>query len=198
MIRPWQRGALVSVKRLIGAALALGVTLLFSLQPIALAFAVKVEFSETDIRSVFHIAKSEDSSQVHYGIHLDENCLPKGEQPVFVYWRELEKGLDVTSHLLAIEQPAYGIRQQRVEVRMRAGGRIMLRLEVLPDRAIAIESFRDSRGNCIARGVIEIERRLAILQSVYVKRSMLYSVEKAELTGSDLQDGHLLRETIRP
>ena len=164
----------------------------------ALSPSEKIDFGKHDIPSVFHIAKSQNRNQVHYGLRVDERCRPLGEEPVFGYWRELEKGPEVVSRLLGHERPAYGIREQWVEARVSTAGRVKLRLEVLPDRVVAVESYRTGRKGCEARSVMRIERQPCILKSVYVKLGALFGVESITLIAEQLQGGGAVRELIRP
>ena len=43
-----------------------------------------------DIQTVFFFSKSDDKNRVDYGLRLDANCRPVGEEPLFPYWREFE------------------------------------------------------------------------------------------------------------
>jgi hypothetical protein len=61
----------------------------------SLAQARDTRFGASDIRTLFFIRTSEDRDEVHYGIHLDKDCIPIGKEPVYVYWRLIEKGPDV-------------------------------------------------------------------------------------------------------
>jgi Domain of unknown function (DUF4833) len=95
-----------------------------------------------DVASVFHVAKSENRNQVHYGIHLDESCAPVGGAPLFAYWRMLERGPAAIEPLLQREVGAYGVAEQRVLERGPDGGKTSVRLRALPARPIVIQSTR--------------------------------------------------------
>lgn len=60
------------------------------------------------VQSIFHIAKSENRNQVHYGAHVDEACRPIGAAPIYAYWRMFERSPTRTEALLDREQPGYG------------------------------------------------------------------------------------------
>jgi hypothetical protein len=167
---------------------------------VASAGSEQVSFTENDIRSIFHIAKSENRNQVHYGIHVDALCRPDGTHPVFVYWREFEKGPQVISSLLDREQPVYGIREQHVQILASTVGRVKLTIEALPDRTISVESYRDESNRCTARAVVEINRERCILRSIYVDVGFLYSVDKITLVSGALREGEgtCAPEVIRP
>jgi hypothetical protein len=133
------------------------------------------------VRSVFFIAKSENKNQVHYGIRLDETCAPVGDAPVFVYWRMLERGPFETEPLLAREAPAYGFVQTTV-LRDRRGGRVMVTLNALPKRPIAIESA-PAGAACAATAKTTISGTPAFLTSVYVQLRWPLGVEYIMLWG---------------
>jgi hypothetical protein len=190
----------LATKLLVLTTLLLVSVTVYPLQPIARAGSEPVNFEENDILSVFHIAKSQNRNQVHYGIHVDELCRPVGAHPVFVYWREFEKGPTTISGLLDREQPIYGIREQRVQVLASTAGRVRVNLGALPDRAINVESFRDDEHRCIARALIDIKRERCILRSIYVNVGTLFSVDKITLIATTLREGAgtCAAEVIRP
>lgn len=163
--------------------------------PVAFALAAAVEFRQHDIRSVFRIEKSQNRNQVHYGVHLSEACVPVTNAPVYVYWRELERGPNVFLPLLPIEHTAYGIDAQRVQARVVSAGRVLIRLRALPSRELAIESYRDELRTCQARAVTRIDGQKAILESVFAQIGVL-SVESIRLQGRTLF-GQPVREVIR-
>jgi hypothetical protein len=168
--------------------------------PVASADSDEVGFAENDIRSVFYISKSENRNQVHYGIHVDQLCRPDGAHPIFVYWREFEKGPHVVSSLLDREQSGYGIREQHVQILASTAGRVRLTIEALPDKTISVESYRDENNRCTARAVVEIKRERCILRSIYVNVGILYSVDKITILSEALSEGAgtCAPEVIRP
>jgi hypothetical protein len=50
---------------------------------------------DNDPTSVFIVAKNQNKNQVHYGVRLDPACSVVGAQPVYSYWRMLERGGEV-------------------------------------------------------------------------------------------------------
>jgi hypothetical protein len=52
-----------------------------------------------------------------YAIHLDSQCVPVGDAPVYAFWHMQEKGPAVIEPLLSRVERAYGIASQRVLVR---------------------------------------------------------------------------------
>jgi hypothetical protein len=78
--------------------------LIFSSIPPSLA-------NTTKISSVFYISKSENNNQVHYGIELDQNCLPVAGEPVSAEWQLNGKR---TGSLNKLDKLAYGIASQTI------------------------------------------------------------------------------------
>ena len=148
------------------------------------------------VDSVFHIAKSENRNQVHYGARVDAACRPAGMRPIYAYWRMHERGPNVREGLLGHEQPAYGIRSQRTLQRSRAGGSVRLRLRAWPDRPIKIELFRRSTG-CAARGLVDIQRQPAVLRSIYVDLGFLFSVNYVLIHGVRIVDARAVHERLQ-
>lgn len=146
------------------------------------------------VGSVFFIAKSENRNQVHYGIRLDAACRPAGETPVFAYWRMLERGPRATEALLAPEQPAYGLSSQRVTKRDDRGGSVLVTLNALPKRVIAVES-KAIGSTCRATASAVVGGVQATLASVFVQLRWPFGVESLLLSGWDA-DGHAVGERL--
>jgi uncharacterized protein DUF4833 len=145
------------------------------------------------VGSVFFIGKSENKNQVHYGIHLDQACAPVGDAPVFAYWRMLEQGPLATEPLLAREVPAYGFVARRPASRDSRGGRVVVTLNALPARPIAIDSTA-SGDTCTAKAKTAIGGVLASLTSVFVQLRWPFGVEYIVLSGR--ADGSVVRERV--
>lgn len=145
--------------------------------------------------SVFHIAKSENKNQVHYGVHLDDACRPLAKTPVYGYWRELEQGPSATSPILKHEQPAYGLTRPRRIQHVEQGGLVEIGLRGFPDRPVRIETFRNGT-QCVARAVTTIKGQPAILQSIYVELGFLFSIKHVIVRGISLSTGQPLEEKV--
>jgi hypothetical protein len=149
-----------------------------------------------DIPSLFHISKSQNRNQVHYGLHLGAGCVPRGVSPVFAYWRELEIGTNATSPLLDYEQAAYGIApDQRVS---RARGKVLVHfvLRAFPDRAL-VAVPRVTRAGCSAIVRTQISHVEATLERIHLELGFLWSIQSLTIEGRALDDGVPLREVIK-
>src|SRR5579862_229788 len=74
-------------------------------------------FGPTDVQTLFVIGKNLDRNEVQYGIRLDKDCVPVGKEPLYAYWRQFEKGPNVTEDLNFLDRTVYGIGGQWVTER---------------------------------------------------------------------------------
>jgi hypothetical protein len=80
---------------------------------VAATFALAPPARAEDPHSVFFIQRNKNKNEVHYAISLDENCRPKGDEPVKNYWLRLEGRPE--RRKVAQAAPAGGIRHQEPE-----------------------------------------------------------------------------------
>jgi len=144
-----------------------------------------------DIASAFSISKSENKNQVHFAVHVDDQCRPAGPTPVEAYWRMLERGANVTEPLLREEERVYGIASQAVE-----GARVTIRLRALSSRPISIATWKDGSGACRATATTAINGKTARLYDVHVVLGPL-GVRHVLVVGWG-DDGEVVREQISP
>ncbi len=156
--------------------------------------ASAVQFGPHDVRSVFHIEKSENRNQVHYGIRLDASCVPVGDAPVFAYWRALQRDPRATSDLSTFERRAYGIATQRVIGRRSESGAVMISLSATPSRAIMVRSHRGPAG-CVADARAHIGGASAVLTVIYVDVGT-FGVRYVELRGQRANDRRRINERL--
>ena len=147
-----------------------------------------------DLNSVFLVAKSENKNQVHYGVHVDQECNVVGANPLYGYWRMLEKKGEIEP-MLSREIRAYGIDPvQRIE---KAGNvtTIHTRLNAIPDRLLRVTVTRTPAG-CAADATMSIAGADARLRLIYVRIGWMFSVDYILLRGSRPPDGHTVEEKI--
>jgi len=132
------------------------------------ARSAPLRFGPNDVASLFTVSKSENKNQVVYAIHLDAQCAPLGEAPVFAYWRMNEKGPDAIEPLLAVEEKAYGIERQRIVSSGGAGAKMEVALKAMPSRPIVIDTAMRA-GSCKAWSTMPIAGETSFLYDVYVK-----------------------------
>lgn len=143
--------------------------------------------------SVFHIDRNKNRNQVHYGVRVDADCKPVGDEPVYNYWLRVENDPPVTQPVKFFQQAAYGFSRQNIE----KDGRIEVRLRALPDRQIVVRlTVVDSL--CKAGAFLTIDGVEAHLEKVFVfadEGLFLPSVRYIELFGRS-NDGHSVYEKI--
>jgi len=162
------------------------------------ALASEPHFGAHDIETLFFIAKSDDRNRVDYGMRLDENCAPYGEEPVFPYWREFEPPPPVRTKLMgAFSKMGYGISTQHVVRRARSGGEASIKLKQV-GRVIFITTSRAANGRCSALVRTKIANvPYAELVSIFVKLSGPLSVSYIDIKGRDLATAKLLAERLK-
>jgi hypothetical protein len=160
---------------------------------LAAAFAPAQPAAAADPESVFHIDRNKNRNQVHYGVHVDDQCRPVGAEPVYNYWLRREENPPVVQPLKYFQQAAYGFHKQNIE----SDGRIELRLRALPDRQLVVR-VAAVKGGCKAETFMTIGGKQAYLDKVFVfaeEGILLPSVRYIELFGRS-NDGTAAYEKI--
>jgi Domain of unknown function (DUF4833) len=153
-----------------------------------------VAIQPDDVRSVFFIARSQNKNQVHYGVHVDAACEPLGTQPVFAYWRMLERRGELEP-ILGLEQPAYGLHEsQRIE-RHGDTTTIGIKLRAFPERPLSVVVKR-TNGKCEAAAIAAIAGADARLHWIYVKIRWPFGIGQVLVHGSANDDGRQVEELI--
>jgi hypothetical protein len=143
--------------------------------------------------SVFHIDRNKNRNQVHYGVRVDERCVPVGPEPAYNYWLRLEKTPPTVTELSYLQQTAYGFQSQQVE----SDGRVEVRLRSFPNREIVIR-VTPVGGKCKAETFMTIDGKSAYLDKVFVfadEGILMPTVRYIELHGRS-NDGHAVYEKI--
>lgn len=146
------------------------------------ARAADPRFGPNDIHTLFVVGKSDDRNEVQYGIHLDASCTPIGEAPVYAYWRQLERGPDVTEDLNMLDRTVYGVREQRVLVRSAQESKVLMTIKATPTRGIAI-FVRKRDGKCVPEVIATINGSASLLERVFVHVAGFLSVDWIEIRG---------------
>lgn len=142
----------------------------------------EARFRANDIRTLFAIGKNTNRNEVQYGIRLDSECVPVGNEPVYAYWRDYEKGPDVTDDLSMLDRSVYGIRSQKVLARAPGESKILMSLKATPDRGVAV-FVRKRDGKCMSESIATINGGAATLERVFVHVAGFMSVDWIELRG---------------
>lgn len=169
-------------------SLAVGLWALFAALPVARA-AELVTFGPHDVHSVFHVAKSENQNQVHYGVRLDAACRPAGKNPVFAYWSTYRPTGRVPKPLEGLGQRFYGASdEQKVEAGS-TGGHVRMHVKALERVLIDIAISRGESG-CVAVPTTLINGERANLSRAYLQLGRFgLSVQYVDLMGTRTRDG---------
>lgn len=153
-----------------------------------------LHFGPHDVR-VFAITKSDNRDQVHFGVHLDKNCVPEGTEPVYGYWRIYEKGPDVVEDLNWMDQKAYGIVSQQITKDFQGGSKVLIALRAAPSRGIAVLT-RKQDGRCVAEGITTIDNAPARLDHIFLKIKSWISIYYLEIHGFRVGTGQAVVERV--
>jgi hypothetical protein len=148
--------------------------------------------AERTIASILVVSKSENKNQVHYGVHLDESCSFASGNPVYAYWRMLERSPSALEPLLEREQRAYGIEHQEIH-----GDTVRFTLRALRTRAITVRVTRAPDGACNASLEAAVAGRAVRLYNIHVALGFL-RVDHLLLTGWSEQEKRVVSERIEP
>jgi len=154
-------------------------------------------FGPHDIRALFAIDKSDDRNRVEYGIRLDQNCVPRESAPVYAYWRQVERGPEVTDDLNLTDRTVYGIKDQQISAQPGGGTRVVIRLRATSSRSIGIY-VRKRNGVCLADSTTFIAGAAARLRLIHVQLAGPLSVSWIELRGERTDSGQPIVERIKP
>ena len=146
------------------------------------AGASESRFGANDIPTLFGIAKNTNRNVVEYGIRLDAECKPIGNEPVYAYWHDYEQGPNVYADLNFIDRTVYSVSRQNVVRRDASGSRVIIVLKAASDRSIAVNiSKRD--GKCVSETNAFISGTAARLDRIFVQVSGTFSYDWIELRG---------------
>lgn len=159
------------------------------------ARADDVHFGASDVRELFFVSKSTNANRVRYGLRLDSACRPRGDEPLYAYWQNLEKGPKDLEPLGSLDHLAYGIEDQRV-VETKDGPEVQVVLRAVTGRSLRIRAFKVGEV-CGAEVLLSISGKPARLDHVHVTLNNPFSVHHLDLLGRGA-DGALLEERLTP
>jgi hypothetical protein len=181
-----------------GLTIVAACTLAIALSPPNARGSDAPRFGHDDVATVFYIAKSENRNRVDFGVKLDGNCQPRGDEPVFPYWRMLEESPVTLEGLSTGEPRAYGIGRQYVHDRSRAGSWVHVELRALSSRPIGVLTLRNSSGRCDAAARMTIRGQESHLHHVFVQLGggLIPRPDWIQLVGRTVRDDRPVRERI--
>ena len=167
-------------------------------RPIILLWVISMTSYAADLPqhppdSVIYLTKNTNRNQVHYGVHVDESCRPKRKDPVYAYWRMLEKGPPKTAGLMFWEQPGYGVKQPKQVHRETDSGSLEFMIRGVPQRSLRLETFATDSG-CRARAYTRIGNQEALFERIEIEVSGWANVHKVEIYGRNERTGEVVSE----
>jgi len=175
---------------------AMGIAFAIAVAPARSASADE-RFGPYDVRTLFSIDKNTDRNQVQYGIRLDRDCVPRGSEPVYAYWRQFERGGEVTDDLNFLDRTVYGIKDQHVAAQPGGITRVVIRLRATSDRSIGIY-VRKENGGCVGDAMTFIAGISARLRLIHVELAGPLSVSWIELRGTKTDGAAPIVERVKP
>jgi Domain of unknown function (DUF4833) len=160
--------------------------------------ALAVLFGPHDVRSVFHVKKSENQNQVHYALHLDATCKPMGTRPVFAYWQRLRDGKRIADPLTGLATSVYGASDEQLVSLQKPGvSSVEMFVKALKSVRITIEVEKTAQG-CTATPYTQILKQRARLSHAFLQLGALgLTVKYVDVVGYRRGDGARLAERHR-
>lgn len=120
--------------------------------------------NETVRKYIFKIRRNKNRNIVQYSIKLNgADCSLQGDEPVYVFWRDIEEGPNVTSSIKFYEKIAYGIDSQTIKSKFK----LEVRLKALPEKLVTVESSKNGTG-CKVVSQTDINGKTSLFEEVYV------------------------------
>ncbi len=166
-------------------------------EPFSRAQAAGVAFGPHDVRSVFHVEKSENQNQVHYAIRLDRLCRPIDDNPVFAYWRRFKRGVRVDEPLEGLGRRVYGASDDQQVISHARGGYVNMYVRAVKQVPIDI-SVQQTNSGCQAVATTSIRGERARLSHAFLQLTRFgLGVSYIDVFGERLRDGARVRERLR-
>jgi len=165
--------------------------------PTRFARADGVSFGPHDVHSVFHVEKSENQNQVHYGVRVDAACRPADKDPVFAYWRRLKKGARVDEPLVGAGIKVYGTSTGQKVQAGEHGGQVEMFVRALKKLPIQVLIEKTASG-CKAVAYATVSGDRARLSHAFVQlRSLGLGVRHVDVFGLRERDGARVTQQFR-
>lgn len=165
--------------------------------PVSHAGADEPTFGPYDVRSVFHVEKSENQNQVHYGIRLDAACRPLGKTPVFAYWKRLKQGVRVDEPLVGAGVRVYGPSDTQTVLISSTGGHVEMYVKALKRLPVDIRVTKTNDG-CRAIPSVMLSGERVVLLHAYLQLGRFgLTVKYIDVVGTRAKDGKAVKEQFR-
>lgn len=159
--------------------------------------ADSVSFGPHDVHSAFHVEKSENKNQVHYGVRVDSACRPQGKAPVFAYWRRLKKGVRVDEPLTGPGVRVYGASSDQTVIVRPTGGHVTMYVKALKRLSVDIRVEKSKTG-CVAVPRVVLKGEYARLSYAFLQLGRFgLTVKYVDVWGIRERDGLKVTEQFR-
>lgn len=160
--------------------------------------ADSVKFGPYDVRSAFHVEKSENKNEVHYAVRLDAACRPQGKRPVFAYWQRYRKTGRINDPLVGAGTRVYGASdEQTVTANPITGGRVSMYVKALKRLTVdlRIEKVKDL---CQVTPTVSINGERARLSHAFLQLGRFgITVKYVDVVGMRERDGQRITERFK-
>ncbi len=144
-------------------------------------------------QTLFYIERSKNKNRVYYDANINLEGTINNEQPIDVYWINLEEEYGKRKELTYIQEKfAYGYRFTKINDRL-----FEIKLKAFQNRPMLL--LFDSKG--MAKIQMRIQKKQAHLHRVYIKaidRGIATKVEYVELYGIDIVTRAEIYEKLYP
>jgi hypothetical protein len=159
--------------------------------------AAGLSFGPYDVRSVFHVAKSENMNQVHYAVRLDGSCHPRGSKPVFAYWRRTRGHGYFDAPLTGMGSFVYGASDDQIVKAAASGSRVEFYVKALQRVRIEVE-IRKTPNGCESDSFTSLRGARMRLSHAFVQLGGFANrVRWVDLVGYR-ENGARVNERLRP
>ncbi|MDB4976396.1 MAG: hypothetical protein JWN48_4737 [Myxococcaceae bacterium] len=154
-------------------------------------------FGPNDVHSAFHVEKSENRNQVHYGIRLDAACRPQGKAPVFAYWMRLKKDVWDEDPLIGAAVRVYGASTDQTVQVAATGGHVDMYVKALKRVPVSIAITKGKDG-CIATPTVVLNgERVKLVRAFLQLGRFGITVKYVDVYGTREKDGHTVTQQFR-
>ena len=156
------------------------------------AVAGEMTFAPNDVRPVVRIVNDIDTREVHYGIHLDEQCRP-GKKPIFGFRREGEpRERFVTFYFF--DPLAYAVKHQETK----SPTEVWFEIRAYPRPIQLLISKNPTTNICAATAFTTINGKRSRLDQIFLSIKSQFSIHWLELRGHEVETGKENIERVYP
>ncbi len=149
------------------------------------------DLTETDL---FYLQRTKNTNTIMYELNLNEDGSLNTDEPVHVYWRHYELGLNVKNEMGYFPKTAYGVISEKLKDK---ADTYLIKLKAFKKRAVKLA--KDKTGKFVAK--MKINGKEVLLDRIYVKSEeglISPTVIHVDLFGIDPVTGDSVTERVFP